>query len=635
MSRPEGTRGARKLEAALEAFGLAPRIAGTDALDVGASTGGFTASLLAHGARSVTAIDVGRDQLDPGLRSDPRVRSLEQTDFRRMPLHVAEGPFDFFTVDVSFMAARNVLRPLAFRLRPGAHGVLLLKPQFELPDRQVKGGDVSAPALRARAYDRFAERARALGFRVRQRMDSKVAGGSGTIEMPLWLEFEGRPARLPKKGERKALAAKSNEQGESKRTHAQATAPASKRERSSSTTGKAPSTVAAPRTDTFTWFAVAAPGLEEPLAAELRALDLGEPRVVPGGIELDGPIATGYALNLGSRVASRVLMRIGEVHSRDLGPLRRRFSALPFERCLNPALPVHVSVTTHRCRLFHTGAITENLLLAASDRLGAPLTQQRGVTTDDTATEAASSVPEALEPFTRVLVRGQDDRFLVSIDTSGPLLHKRGYRIEAGRAPLRETLAAGMLLLADYDACEPLVDAMCGAGTLALEAASIATQSAPGLTRSFALERFPGFDPDLRTRAHAAATQRVLPAPPAPIVGFDRDRTAIARAQRNAERAGVNGHVRFEHAEVTSFVPPPGPGLLVSNPPYGHRLGDRAGARAAWHSLADTLRAHYRGYRVALLLPRGAPTRELGLRVRATHTLRNGGLPVTLLLAEV
>src|ERR1051325_10952423 len=132
------SRAGGKLEAAIERFGLAPLIDGARAVDVGASTGGFTQALLARGARSVLAVDVGHGQLHASLRADPRVTSLEGVDWRRLPLSVAEGPFDFFTVDVSFVAARNMLRALAFRLRPGAEGVVLVKPQFELPDNRVK-----------------------------------------------------------------------------------------------------------------------------------------------------------------------------------------------------------------------------------------------------------------------------------------------------------------------------------------------------------------------------------------------------------------------------------------------------------------------------------------------------------------
>ena len=131
------SRAGGKLEAAIARFQLSAAIAGAGAIDVGASTGGFTQALLAHGARSVMAVDVGHGQLHPSLRGDPRVTSLEGVDWKRLSLAVAEGPFDFFTVDVSFVAARNMLRSLAFRLRPGAEGVVLVKPQFELPDRRV------------------------------------------------------------------------------------------------------------------------------------------------------------------------------------------------------------------------------------------------------------------------------------------------------------------------------------------------------------------------------------------------------------------------------------------------------------------------------------------------------------------
>ena len=141
------SRAAGKLGAALERFGLAAAVAGARAVDVGASTGGFTETLLRHGAAHVVAVDVGHGQLAAPLRADARVTSMEGVDWKRLSLHEAPGPFDFFTVDVSFVAARNMLRGLAFRLRPGAQGVVLVKPQFELADRQVREDlDRAAPA---------------------------------------------------------------------------------------------------------------------------------------------------------------------------------------------------------------------------------------------------------------------------------------------------------------------------------------------------------------------------------------------------------------------------------------------------------------------------------------------------------
>src|SRR3954447_5171473 len=169
------SRAGGKLEAAIARFGLGGALRGARAVDVGASTGGFTEALLAHGAASVLAIDVGHGQLHPALGADSRVTSLEGVDWRKLSLNEAAGPFDAFTVDVSFVAARNMLRGLAFRLRPGAEGVGLVKPQFELPDRLVRGGDVTDPALRARALATFQAKAEALGFRLLGSFDSPVA----------------------------------------------------------------------------------------------------------------------------------------------------------------------------------------------------------------------------------------------------------------------------------------------------------------------------------------------------------------------------------------------------------------------------------------------------------------------------
>ncbi len=165
------SRGGRKLEAALSRFAVAAQVRGASAVDVGASTGGFTDALLRHGARSVVAVDSGHDQLDARLRQDARVESLEGANWTTLSLSIAPGPFDFFTVDVSFVAARTMLRGLAFRLRDGAHGVVLVKPQFELPESRLRAGksdsgSVDDPALRRAALERLSEKAQRLGFTV-------------------------------------------------------------------------------------------------------------------------------------------------------------------------------------------------------------------------------------------------------------------------------------------------------------------------------------------------------------------------------------------------------------------------------------------------------------------------------------
>ncbi len=292
------SRAAGKLEAAVTRFGLARAIRGARAVDVGASTGGFTQTLLGHGAAHVVAIDVGHGQLVPALQKDARVTSMEGVDWKRLSLNEAPGPFDFFTVDVSFVAARNMLRGLAFRLRPGAEGVVLVKPQFELHDKQVRGGRVDDENLRRAALDKVTKKAETLGFTVVAHADSPVAGGSGTIEILAHLRFAGRPALLPAEGE--------------SRGHKPKPARATK------------DPMKGARTDKLTWFAVVAPGLEEVARRELAALpEATDVRGVDGGVEWRGPPSSGARANLRSRTVTRVLVRVGDVDAREFGKLRR------------------------------------------------------------------------------------------------------------------------------------------------------------------------------------------------------------------------------------------------------------------------------------------------------------------------
>src|SRR6185312_4650018 len=285
------SRAGAKLEAALDRFDLSAALAGARAVDVGASAGGFTEVMLAHGAASVLAVDVGRDQLHPSLRDDPRVTVREETDWRHLPLHEAEGPFDFFTVDVSFVAARNMLRGLAFRLRPGAQGVVLVKPQFELPDRQVKGGEVRDLNLRQAAVDKVRRRGEALGFEVLADVDSPVAGREGSVEILAHLKFNGRSDRLPAPGEQRPKAARGRR------------APAA--------------------TEALRWFAVVAPGLEPAAQREVQALaGVSKVRAEAGGVEWTAPVLGGLEANLWLRTATRVLARVGTVEAREFGKLR-------------------------------------------------------------------------------------------------------------------------------------------------------------------------------------------------------------------------------------------------------------------------------------------------------------------------
>ncbi len=595
------SRAGGKLEAALARFGLDEAVRGARAVDVGASTGGFTEALLAHGAASVLAVDVGHGQLHPSLGADARVTSLEGVDWRKLSLSEAEGPFDFFTVDVSFVAARNMLRALAFRLRPGAEGVVLVKPQFELADRQVKGGDVRDPNLRRAALDKVRRRAEALGFLFKAEIDSPVAGGEGSIEILAHLVFSGRPTSLPAPGER--------------RPHEKSAKPARRK-------------AAGP--ESLRWFAVVAPGLEEAAAREIEALpNVSALARETGGVEWSAPAVEGYRANLWLRLPTRVLARIGTVEAREFGRLRRRAATLNWGAFVAPGASIALRASTTRCRLYHTGAITETAALAIGD-----------------AVKGARVAAEGEAADVSILVRGAEDHFTFSIDASGERLHRRGARIEVGAAPLRETLAAGLLALAGWNPSLPLVDPMCGAGTIVIEAALQAVDRAPGIDRAFgdgfAIDDWPLFSASGAATAATAlrdeARARIHVAAPAPIVGSDHDARAIERARRNAARAEVEAHVTLASRDVADARPPGATsGLVIVNPPYGRRLANPRAAVATYRELGRVLRAHFRGWRAAIVVPGALKDAAGALRLDLPdqHRLRNGGLPITLCVGAI
>lgn len=553
--------------------------------------------LLDHGAASVTAIDVGHDQLAPELVGHRKVVNLERTDFKTLSLTVAPGPFDFFSVDVSFVAARSMLRGLAFRLRAGALGVVLVKPQFELPSQLVKNGVVSDPALRERALTTFLAKAQRLGFVEVGHIDSPVPGGSGTVEILVHLRFAGRPDSMPKPGERKPPR--------------------------SAPSQVAPRPAHGPRE--MSWFAVAAPGLEAALCAELASLQhIREAHVIDGGVAFRGLPVAGMAANLHSRIATRVLLRLGEVKAREFAPLRRALAKLPWTGFIPRDRPLRVDASTSHCRLFHTGALAETVGLAVADCVGKlPVRDAR---------EPDQNGESAAENATRILLRGQDDRFTVSLDSSGELLHRRGWRLEAGRAPLRETLAAGVLALCDYDPALPLIDPMCGSGTMVIEAASRALGRPPGAGRDFAFQRWPSHPAEVWATLRATVCEP--PRAPARIIGFDRDPRAIATARNNAERAGLTHAITFQVVPFAEARPEGGPGLVVVNPPYGHRLGERRHAMQLARSLGEGLRTRFPGWRAGVLCPDPAFAAAVAKGARreplASHALRNGGLRVLL-----
>ena len=225
----------------------------------------------------------------------------------------------------------------------------------------------------------------------------------------------------------------------------------------------------------------------------------------------------------------------------------------------------------------------------------------------------------------------------MSADSSGALLHLRGYRQAVGKAPLRETLAAAILLGAGWDGSTPLVDPLCGSGTIAIEGALIARRMAPGARRRFAFMGWPGYDEGLWRAAVARAESGALDVAPAPILASDRDAGAIAAAAANAERAGVALDVTLDTQALSHAAPPAvgGGGLVASNPPYGVRVGDQDRLRNLYAQLGKLLDARFAGWRIAILSADRVLEGQVGVGLREALRTSNGGIPVRIMIGEV
>ncbi len=378
-------------------------------------------------------------------------------------------------------------------------------------------------------------------------------------------------------------------------------------------------------------FAVATPGVAPLVAAECVALGLTPREVSKAGVALDLTPAELFTLNCWTRLASRVLVRLAHFEARDFATLEKQAARVPWARVLTAGASVRLRVTCRKSRLYHSDAVAERV--ARSLTAVMPGVQVSGRARDDEDDDGADDA--AVSQL--IVVRFDRDRCTISADSSGALLHRRGWRPAVAKAPLRETLAAMMLAAAPWDGQVPLVDPFCGSGTIGIEAALRVRRMAPGLARSFAMERWPGADGAACNAVRQAARDAILPGVGAPIVLRDRDAGAIAAARANAERAGVLGDLHIEQGALSETdLAGLGPrGLLLTNPPYGLRVSDGADLRALYARLGDVLRTGGPGWRLGMLVP---PDRALAgqLRLRLTPAVRttNGGLPVELLLSD-
>jgi putative N6-adenine-specific DNA methylase len=381
------------------------------------------------------------------------------------------------------------------------------------------------------------------------------------------------------------------------------------------------------RPNQHTAFAVTAPGLEFLCAAELRALGIrGTPD--EGGVEWEGSIDSIARANLWLRTASRVLVRVAEFRATAFYELELDAKRIAWDRFVAAGSSVEFRVTCRKSKLYHSDAVAERFIQAVQRLVpSVRIAKQKSADDDDDAVESADR-----QLF---IVRFLHDVCTVSADSSGPLLHRRGYRQQVAKAPLRETLAAALVLGAGWNGDVPLIDPMCGSGTIPIEAARLARFIAPGRDRRFAFSRWPEVDQQMWSRLLDDARAGELPSSPVEIVGADRDAGAIEAARANATRAGVADDVEFSVQPISAMQSAEPPGLIATNPPYGVRVGESDPLRNLYAQLGNVTRRQRAGWTLAMLSADRHLEQQTALTFEEQFRTRNGGIPVHLVTAQV
>lgn len=375
------------------------------------------------------------------------------------------------------------------------------------------------------------------------------------------------------------------------------------------------------------WFATCPKGLEGLLASELAALGASSTRETVAGVAFEGPADLGYRACLWSRFASRVLLPLAEFPVDGPDALYRGMRAIDWTRHLAADGRFAIDAGGRADGLVHSQFVALKSKDAIVDQF-----REAGGTRPDVDLE---------RPDLRIDVRLKRGLATVSIDLSGTPLHQRGWRVGQGAAPLKENLAAAMLVRAGWPAIHaaggPLVDPFCGSGTLLIEGAQMAADVAPGLARErFGFHGWRGFDlaawTPLRAEAEARATVGLRALEPI-YFGFDPDPAAINLARVNAQRAGVAGFLTLAVRPVMALEPPPhrAPGLVICNPPYGERIGEIQSLKPVYAAFGAALKRGFAGWRAALITSRDELGFATGLKAERRYALMNGAIECRLL----
>lgn len=380
-------------------------------------------------------------------------------------------------------------------------------------------------------------------------------------------------------------------------------------------------------------FAVITPPELAPICLrEIAELGIQNAAITEAGVEFTGKLTTAYQCNLKLRTATRVLCRLPQFRAGTREELFFKVSQMPWELWLNPGIPLELESHVAYSRVSHEGETTETVFKGIErgfrERMPSAQPVRQYVPTSEDE-QGRTGLKQ------KILVRLIKNHCEISLDTTGSHLHERGYRMSHTGAPLRETLAAGILMKLDWNGEGPFIDGMCGSGTFPIEAVMIARDIPPGFGREFLFQRWPSFQKEAWEylgRTAKEATPGRVPS----IVGIDIDPEAIRVSQENAVRAGFGNEIEWKEMDFFEFDPRDRKlknGLVVLNPPYGKRL--EGGGKALYERIGFQLRQFYKGWKYVVLAATRSEVSAMGFKSTRFWTIRHGGIPISVAMGRV
>jgi putative N6-adenine-specific DNA methylase len=370
------------------------------------------------------------------------------------------------------------------------------------------------------------------------------------------------------------------------------------------------------------FFASCPKGLVEAVEEELISFGLKPYDRSQNGVFFDSNWEGCYKMNLQSRYASRILKPILNFPAYQEEELYNNIKKHDFTKYIDVHQTIKVDASTKESMLADQRYIAMKVKDAIVDQFREKFGERPSVDNE--------------RPDLTIYVKAYKNRFSVAIDTSGDSLFMRGYRLEAGDAPIKENLAAGLLQLTGWDKKTPIVDPMCGSGTILIEAMMMALNIAPGSMRKrFGFMRIKGFEKQTWEKVLNEAMDAEIETTDLHLYGYDNDRRVLMKAIENAKRAGVNEFIQFKKGDVATLVPPVEKGVIITNPPYGARLGDEDNLRDVYRDFSHTLKTQFKGWDAWILSGNKDLIGDLKLKSSRKHFVYNGNIECRFLRYEM